>query len=187
MNWLKNKLLYISLFFFFTFSNLIAQEKINIIQNLEKTQSLVFDFVQITNELEERGECTILFPGKMKCFYKDKKQKELIINNKKLAIIQKRYNKIYFYPIAKSSLSNILEKKKLIEIIKSSEIKIENGKIYLTKKNDKNNNLTVLFDRYNYNLNGWIVNDTYNNKIIFLIKIKYINKNIKDSFFKFPS
>lgn len=184
---LKDKLIHFSLFFFLVFSNLIAEEKANIIKNLEKTNSIIFDFVQITNELEEIGECTILFPGKMKCFYKNKKQKELIINDKKLAIIQKRYNKIYFYPIAKSLLSNILEKEKLIEIIKTSEIKIENEKIYLTKKNDTDRNLTVLFNQYNYNLNGWIINDSYNNKIIFLIKIKSINEIIKDSLFKFPN
>ena len=58
----------------------------------------------------EKGNCLLKFSGKLKCEYFDNKEKEIVINNKKLAITQKRYNKTYRYPIAKSPFLNILYK-----------------------------------------------------------------------------
>ena len=48
-----------------------------------------------TNNKKETGSCLLKFPGKLKCEYFDDKQKELIINNKRLAITQKRYDKTF--------------------------------------------------------------------------------------------
>ena len=79
--------------------------------------SIEFTFKQLINGKEEEGNCFLVFPGKLKCEYFDKKQKELIINNKKLSITQKRYNKTYHYPISKSAFINILYKDKLLEIV----------------------------------------------------------------------
>ena len=111
-------------FIFFSFSILSANEKNQIITQLNNLDSLEFTFNQIINEKTEKGSCLLLFPGKLKCEYFDKKQKELVINNKKLAITQKRYNKTYYYPISKSPFLNILYKDKLLEIVKSGELKL---------------------------------------------------------------
>ena len=61
------------------------------------------------------------FIKKLKCNYFDDKEKELVINNKRLAITQKRYNKTYHYPISKSPFLNILYKDKLLEIVRSGK------------------------------------------------------------------
>jgi len=92
--------------------NLFADEKSQIVDQLNKLNSLEFTFNQLINEKTEKGICFLEFPGKLKCNYFDDKQKEIIINNKKLVITQKRYNKTYRYPISKSPFSplNISEK-----------------------------------------------------------------------------
>ena len=88
--------------------NLFASEKDQIVAQLNNLKSLEFTFNQVVNDKIEKGSCLLEFPGKLKCDYFDDKKKELIINKKKLAITQKRYNKTYYYPISKSPFLNIL-------------------------------------------------------------------------------
>ena len=97
--------------------SLSANEKDEIILKLNNLNSMEFTFEQLVNEKIEKGNCLLEFPGKLKCNYFDDKKKELVINNKRLAITQKRYNKTYHYPISKSPFINILYKDKLLEII----------------------------------------------------------------------
>ena len=90
-----------------------------------------FIFNQIIDNKTEKGSCLLEFPGKLKCDYFDDKKKELIINKKRLAITQKRYNKTYYYPISKSPFLNILYKEKLLEIIQSGELELSDQTIKL--------------------------------------------------------
>jgi outer membrane lipoprotein-sorting protein len=89
-------------------SNLYASEKEKIVNQLKNLNSLEFTFDQVINDKTEKGSCLLKFPGKLKCDYFDDKKKELIINNKRLAITQKRYNKTYYYPITKYTILKIL-------------------------------------------------------------------------------
>ena len=93
----------------------------------------------------EKGNCLLEFPGKLKCNYFDDKKKELVINSKRLAITQKRYNKTYHYPISKSPFINILYKDKLLEIIELSELESSDQIIKLIYISD--NEITVFFDK----------------------------------------
>ena len=102
--------------------NLYANEKDQIIEQLISLNSLEFTFEQLVNESLEKGSCLLKFPGKLKCNYFDEKEKELVINNKRLAITQKRYNKTYYYPISKSPFLKILYKDKLSEIVRYGEL-----------------------------------------------------------------
>ena len=77
-------------------TSLLAGEKNQIVAQLNSLNSLEFTFDQSINEKTEKGSCLLEFPGKLKCNYFDDKEKELIINNKRLAITQKRYNKTYY-------------------------------------------------------------------------------------------
>ena len=99
----------IFIFFLLLSANLSAGEKNQIITQLNNLNSLEFTFDQTVNDKTEKGSCLLEFPGKLKCDYFDDKKKELIINKKKLAITQKRYNKTYYYPISKSPFLNILK------------------------------------------------------------------------------
>ena len=69
--------------------NLSANEKDQIIDQLNNLNSLEFTFDQIINDKTEKGNCLLEFPGKLKCDYFDDKKKELIINNKKLELSER--------------------------------------------------------------------------------------------------
>ena len=161
-----------------------ASQKDQIVDLLNKLNSLEFTFNQMVNEKIENGSCLLEFPGKLKCEYFDKKQKELVINNKILAITQKRYNKTYHYPISKSPFLNILYKDKLLEIVKSGEIKVTDKIIKLVYLDD--NEITVFFDKKTLDLKGWQIIDQYNNNINFSLNIVAKNDIFKKDTFKVP-
>ena len=182
MSFKKNLLL--TVFILFSF-NLFANEKNQIINELIKVDSLEFTFDQLINEKKENGSCLLVFPGKLKCEYFDDKKKEILINNRKLVITQKRYNKTYHYPISKSPFLNILYKDKLLEIVKNGELKLNKRLIkliYLDK--DK---ITIFFDRKTLDLKGWEVIDQYNNNINFSLNIISKNDVYKKEIFNIPS
>ena len=178
------KIFLISIFILIS-TNLSGNEKSQIITQLKKLNSLEFTFDQLINEKAEKGSCVLEFPGKLKCNYFDDKEKELIINNKRLAITQKKYNIPYHYPISKSPFLNILYKDKLLNIIQSGELKLINQMIELIYLDE--NKIIVFFDRKTLDLRGWKIIDQYNNNINFSLKIVTKNDVYKKNFFKIPS
>ena len=164
--------------------NLFASEKDQIVAQLNNLSSLEFTFYQIVNDKTEKGSCLLEFPGKLKCDYFDNKKKELIINNKKLAITQKRYKKTYYYPVANSPFLNILYKDKLLEIIKSGNLELSDRIIKLVYL--KENEITVFFDNKTLDLKGWRIIDQYNNNINFSLNIVAKNDVFKKGTFKVP-
>ena len=162
----------------------MANEKSQILTQIKNLNSLEFTFNQLTNEKTEKGSCLLEFPGKLKCEYFDDKQKELIINNKKLAITQKRYNKTYHYPISKSPFLNILYKNELLEIIKSGKLEFEDQLIKLVYLNGSK--ITIFFNKKNLDLRGWKIVDQYNNNINFTLDIVAKNDTFKKGTFKIP-
>jgi outer membrane lipoprotein-sorting protein len=174
----------ILIFFILLSVNLSAIEKNQIITQLNNLNSLEFTFDQIINDKTEKGSCLLEFPGKLKCDYFDDKKKELIINKKRLAITQKRYNKTYYYPISKSPFLNILYKDKLLEIVRSGEIELSDKIIKLIYFGD--NEITVFFDKKTLDLKGWKIIDQYNNNIIFSLNIVAKNDVFKKGTFKIP-
>ena len=171
-------------FFLLITTSLLANEKDQIIAQLNSLNSLEFTFDQLINEKTEKGSCLLEFPGKLKCNYFDDKEKELVINNKRLAITQKRYNKTYHYPISKSPFLNILYKVKLLEIVQSGELEINDQIIKLIYFGDSE--IAVLFDKKNLDLKGWEIKDQYNNNIAFSLKIIAKNDVFKKGTFKVP-
>ena len=163
---------------------LSANEKNKIISKLSNLNSLEFTFDQLINEKTEKGSCLLEFPGKLKCNYFDDKKKELIINKKRLAITQKRYNKTYYYPISKSPFLNILYKGKLLEIVKSGKLELSDRIIKLVYLEE--NEITVFFDRQTLDLKGWQIIDQYNNNINFSLNIIAKNDVFKKGTFKIP-
>ena len=165
-------------------TSLYASEKKQIVNQLKNLNSLEFTFDQIINDKTEKGSCLLEFPGKLKCDYFNDKKKELIINNKKLAITQKRYNKTYYYPISKSPFLNILYKDKLLKIVKSGTLELSDQIIKLIYSSD--NKITVFFDRKTLDLRGWQIIDQYNNDINFSLKIVAKNDIFEKGTFKIP-
>ena len=174
----------IFIFFILLSANLLANEKDQIVAQLNNLNSLEFTFDQIINDKTEKGNCLLEFPGKLKCDYFDDKKKELIINKKRLAITQKKYNKTYYYPVSKSPFLNILYKDKLLEIVKSGQLKLSDQIIKLIYLGE--NEITVFFDKKTLDLKGWQIIDQYNNNINFSLKIVAKNDVFKKGTFKIP-
>ena len=178
------KFFLVLLFISFSFS-LSANQKDQIITQLNNLNSLEFTFDQLVNEKLEKGSCLLEFPGKLKCEYFDNKKKELVINNKRLAITQKRYNKTYYYPMSKSPFLNILYKDKLLEIVKSGKLELTEQLVKLIYLSE--NEITVFFDKKTLDLKGWEIVDQYNNNINFSLNIISKNDVYKKGTFKIPN
>ena len=179
------KKIFLVLVFLLLSKNLTANEKNQIIFQLNDLNSLEFTFDQLINEKVEKGSCLLEFPGKLKCNYFDNKKKELVINNKRLAITQKKYNKTYHYPISKSPFLNILYKDKLLEIVKSGKLELTEQVVKLIYLSE--NEITVFFDKRTLDLKGWEITDQYNNNINFSLDIVSKNDAYKKSTFKIPN
>ncbi len=178
------KKIFLISFFSLITSSLLANEKDQIIAQLNSLSSLEFTFDQLINEKTEKGSCLLEFSGKLKCNYFDDKRKELVINNKRLAITQKKYNKTYYYPVSKSPFLNILYKDKLLEIVQSGELELTDQIIKLIYFGD--NEITIFFDKKNLELKGWKIKDQYNNNINFSLRIVAKNDVFKKGTFKLP-
>ena len=176
------------LFIYHSFISIcLADLQKNIINKLIETQTLTFDFKQKIADKEEAGNCFIKYPLLMKCNYKNSKGKIIISNGKTVAIVKKKYKKIYLYPIKSTPLFFILEKEKIIDLIKKSNPSESNsnliGFIFTDKKTNK---VKILFDKNSLELKGWETNDAYSNKVNFEINNLIINNQIVDDFFKIP-
>jgi outer membrane lipoprotein-sorting protein len=179
------KKIFLTSIFILVSTNLFANGKSQIITRLNNLNSLEFTFEQLINEKTEKGSCLLEFPGKLKCNYFDDKKKELVINNKRLAITQRIYNKTYHYPISKSPFLNILYKDKLLKIVQSGELELTGQMIKLFYLGD--NEITVFFDKKTLDLKGWQIIDQYNNNINFSLQIVSKNDVYKKEIFKIPS
>ena len=165
----------------------LADLQNNLINKLTATQTLTFDFKQKIADKEEIGNCFVKYPLRMKCNYKNSKGKTIISNGKTVAIIKKKYKKIYLYPIKSTPLSFILEKEKIIDLIrKSNPPELNSDLIGFIFTDKKTNKIKILFDKNSLELKGWETNDAYSNKVNFEINNLIINNQIVDDFFKIP-
>ena len=92
---------------------------------------------------------------------------------------------MYYYPVSKSPFINILSKKKLINLIKKSDLELKDN-IQLIYRDENQNKIIVFFDKENYELIGWLLQDNFQNEIYFSLQIKKINSKIDKNYFKIP-
>tara|TARA_B100000003_G_C10881322_1_gene351331 strand:- start:100 stop:648 length:549 start_codon:yes stop_codon:yes gene_type:complete len=178
------KKIFLILFFLFISNNAIANIKKNIISNLKNIENLSFDFEQNINGKIENGNCIIQYPKKIFCKYNLHNKKILVSNGRSLVI--KTLTSYYIYPLEKTPLNLILDKKFLLRKIKNlNERNIENKFInYRFIEND--NEINVFFDKKNLDLIGWQTLDIYQNlSITYLSSIKK-NQLIEKNLFKLP-
>ena len=164
-----------------------ADIKNSLINKLTETKTLTFSFKQKISDKEEMGNCFIKYPLLMKCNYQNLKQKIIISNGKTVAIIKKKYKKIYYYPLKSTPLFFILEKEQIINLIKKyqpTEINTDSIKFEFIDK--KENKIKILFDKNSLELKGWETTDAYSNDVSFIINNLIINNQIVDDFFKIP-
>ena len=186
---IKKLFFLLKIFFFYLLSiNIsLADLQKNLINKLTATQTLTFDFKQKIADKEEVGNCFIKYPLLMKCNYKKLKEKTIISNGKTVAIIKKKYKKIYLSPIKSTPLFFILKKEKIINLVRNTKpIGINSNLIGFIFADKKTNKVKILFDKNSLELKGWETKDAYSNKVSFEINNLIINNQIVDDFFKIP-
>ena len=174
------------IFLLFVYSIAQGSEKIKIINNFNTLNTLKFDFTQKSFDNEENGVCYLKRPYFFKCLYKDKNQKELIINNRVLVIYHKRYNKIYRYPLSKSYFMDILNREKFSKLIMDGESFLNSNYIEIKYRDINKGKISLFFDKSNFNLLGWELIDINNNVTILEIKNYLKNIEINKNFFLIP-
>ena len=174
------------IFIFLIFiSNVNANNKQKIIENLKKTNNLDFKFEQNINGKIENGNCIIQYPKKIFCKYAISNKKILVSNGKSLVI--KTTSSYYRYPLNKTPLNLILDKEFMInKIYNLNERIIDNNLINYTFLENENE-INVFFDNQTFDLIGWKNTDIYQNfNITFLSSIRK-NRVIPKNLFEIPS
>ena len=165
-----------------SFSN--AEIKDKIIQNLKDTKNLDFNFEQNINGKIENGNCTIEYPKKIFCEYAKSNNKILVSNGKSLVV--KSRSSYYRYPLERTPLNLILDKKYLINKISVLEERIVNKSLINFTIFDKDSEINIFFDNQTYDLIGWQNTDIYQNfNITFLSSIRK-NRVLSKNLFKIP-
>tara|TARA_Y100000768_G_scaffold383632_1_gene366141 strand:+ start:39 stop:584 length:546 start_codon:yes stop_codon:yes gene_type:complete len=174
------------LIFFFTFFifNTKADNKKKIIINLDNTTNFSFEFEQNINGKVESGNCTIEYPKKIYCAY-NKKDKVLVSNGKSLVI--KTISSYYRYPLKKTPLNLILDKKFLINKIYSLKEKTVDNSYIKYSIIENENKIDIFFDIVSLELIGWQTKDVYQNTTLTLLSSISKNQNIKKKLFKLPA
>jgi outer membrane lipoprotein-sorting protein len=175
----------LTIFIFLIFySNVQASDKDKIIEYLQNTENLNFDFEQNINGKIENGNCTIQYPKKIYCKYK-KNNKILVSNGKSLVI--RTITSYYKYPLKKTPLNLILDKNFLIKKIYNIEERIldKNYINFVIKENDHEINL--FFDEKRFNLIGWQTIDIYQNINVTYLSSVLVNQKIEPNLFKLPT
>jgi len=186
---IKKLFFLLNIFFIYLFSVSVSLADLqkNLINKLSATKTLSFDFKQKISDKEEIGNCFIKYPLLMKCNYQNLKQKTVISNGKTVAVIKKKYKKIYYYPIKVTPLFFILKKEKIINLIRKTQPTEINSNLIVFKFIDqKKNVIKILFDKNSLDLKGWQTKDAYSNDVSFIINNLKINNKIVDDFFKIP-
>tara|TARA_Y100000996_G_scaffold387447_1_gene346252 strand:- start:203 stop:748 length:546 start_codon:yes stop_codon:yes gene_type:complete len=173
------------LIFFFTFLSFHSKgdNRDKIIENLNNTSNLSFEFEQNINGKIESGNCTIEYPKKIYCVY-DKNNKILVSNGKSLVI--KTISSYYRYPLKKTPLDLILDKNFLINKIYSLKEKIIDNSYIKYTINENNNRIDIFFDIISLELIGWQTKDIYQNTSLTLLGSILKNQDIKKKLFKLP-
>ena len=167
-------------------SELKADDKQEIINNIKQTKTLKFQFEQIINTDIETGTCVMEFSTAIKCNYNDKNQKQIIAKKNSIHIYQARYKKLISYPDKNKMFSQILNKDNLIKQIQNSTLVEANNALVVTINNPEREELEVYFNKLNFVLEGWSLNDIRNNKIFFKIQVLEFNNVIDPNEFKVP-
>ena len=174
------------IFFIINLNNIaFGSIKENIIKNLIGTENLTFDFEQNINGKIENGNCIIKYPKKIFCKYNLSNKKILVSNGTSFVI--KTVSSYYIYPLKKTPLNLVLDKKFLSDEISKSENYYSDENIIAFKFFKDENEIILFFDKKTLNLKGWQTIDLYQNLNIVYLSSILINQKIENKKFELPS
>ena len=166
-------------------NNSFAEIKDKIIKNLEDTTNISFNFEQNINGKIENGDCIIQYPKKIYCNYELADQKILVSNGNSLVI--KTNTSYYLYPLDRTPLNLILDKKFLVNKIKGLNERIIDEKFVNYKFFEKDNEINIFFNKTSYELIGWQTVDIYQNLSITYLSSISKNQDLNKEIFILPN
>ncbi len=178
-----NVYIFIIFLIFFTFGAK-ASDKDKIIENLKNTKNFDFNFEQNINGKIENGKCVIKYPKKIFCEYAKSNNKILVSDGKYLVV--KTRSSYYQYPLKKTPLNLILDKKILIEKIYQLNNRTIDGNLINYTINENEYVINVFFDNQTFDLIGWQNIDMYQNFNITFISRITKNRTMPKNLFKIP-
>ena len=159
-----------------------ASEKIKIIENLRKINSLQFNFTQLSSDGQENGSCILIYPKKMRCIY-DEQKKEIIVNDDYLYLINKEENKNYNYSIKDTPLGVMLDKESLIEKLSNIEkFNMSDNFIITTVDISSSESVDIYFDSKNLTVLGWRIKNYDKSTLEFMMRNIKVNVNSDEKF-----
>jgi len=164
-------------------SNTQADDKREIIKNLQNIINLNFNFEQNINGKIENGNCTIQYPKKIYCKYT--RNNKILVSNGKILYVGKKPN-FHQYALKKTPLNFLLDKKFLIKKISMLEEQIIDDAYINFKIVENNNEINIFFDKKTFDLIGWQTKDVYQNISITYISSIKENQQIDKNLFKSP-
>ncbi len=177
-----NRLIF--LFLLFSIVEASANIKERIIQNLETTNNLTFNFEQNVNGKTENGHCALSYPQKIFCKYNLKSNKILVSNGKSIVI--KTNSSYYLYPLERTPLNLILNKRFIINKIENLNERVLDNKFVNFKFFEEDFEVNIFFDYNTLDLIGWQTTDIYQNlSITFLDSVKK-NQKLNNNLFVLP-
>ena len=111
---------------------------------------------------------------------------KILVSNGKSLVIKTRVS-YYRYPLKKTPLNYILDKKYLINKIYNLEEKIIDESFINYSITENNNEINIFFDNKTFNLIGWQTKDIYQNINVTYFSSIQVNQKINKSLFKLPS
>ena len=176
---------FVIIFFFFLISESFASIKSNIIKKLNYIENISFNFEQNINDKIEKGNCILQYPKKIFCRYNLNNKKILVSNG--TSIVIKTISSYYIYPLKKTPLDLVLDKKFLLDEIGKSESYYSDKNIIAFKFLKDENEIILFFDKKTLNLKGWQTIDLYQNLNIVYLSSILINQKIEKKKFELPS
>jgi outer membrane lipoprotein-sorting protein len=177
----KHFIIYI---FFILVSNVQASNEDKIIENLKNTKNLNFNFEQNVNGKVENGNCTIKYPKKIYCKYQ--KNNKIIVSNGKSLVIKTKTS-FYRYPLNKTPLNSILDKKFLIKKIVNLKEKMLDKTFINFEIEENDSKINIFFNDKTFNLAGWQIKDIYQNISVTHISSIHVNQQIDNDLFNVPT
>ena len=168
----------------FSFCDVSASVKDEIIQNLKNTNNLSFNFEQNINGKTENGSCTLSYPKKIFCQYNLTNKKTLVSDGRSIVI--KTLSSYYQYPLERTPLNLILDKNYILNKISSLNERIIKNKFINYKFFESEYEINIFFDYDSYNLIGWQTVDIYQNLSITFLSSIIRNQELKIDLFKLP-
>jgi len=146
------------IFFFISFSKYSYSKEIQkIIQKLDETKNLKFDFIQTLDKSTETGNCILEFPNKFLCHFNEFNRKKILIDNNILYLVDELNNKSS-RDITGTVFLFLTDKNEIIKALKEiTDYKITENRISIKINFSENEIINLYFDQKTYLLHSWKV------------------------------